>query len=270
MPIQAFVDDSGGKGQGTHFVLAGLISPSEKWFTFANEWRECMAGSPRIRYFKMTEAKGINGEFHGFTVVQRDDKLAMLADVINRNVESSIFFGLVLKAHDAIIGDLPKPLNEVYFWPFLSIIMGVAFDLADDGHKEKFEIVFDEQYIFGLRARDWYPISRDFIARSEPATHAIMPADVMFRDDAEFLPLQAADLLAGCHRINLSNIDGADFRWLLEKLPSVRPSKFSAVDDEQSLQSLRNYPLNNKEPIDLEMYDKCQTQLAKFKKTKRS
>ena len=269
MPIQAFVDESGGKGHTTHFVLAGLVSPSERWFSFADEWRDCMAKVPRIRYFKMSEANSITGEFYGMDKTQRDDKLIALAEVINRNVESFIHFGVVIKDHDEIIGNLSKPLNDVYFWPFLSTILGVAFDLADSGNKEKFEIVFDEQYISGLRARDWYPIARKVAERGYPDVYAVMPADIMFRRDDEFLPLQAADLMAGCYRINLSEAS-QNFEWLLSKMTAVTKSRNSVVDDRHSLAKwVRETAQNAKdEPPSEDLWNECQALLNKFRKKK--
>ena len=59
MPVQAFVDDSGGKGHGTHFVLAGLIADAENWAQFSDAWHLCLGQDPAIAYFKMREATGL-------------------------------------------------------------------------------------------------------------------------------------------------------------------------------------------------------------------
>ena len=72
MPVQAFVDDSGGKGHGTHFVLAGLIADAENWAQFSDAWHLCLGQDPAIAYFKMREATGLSGQFHRFSKPRRD------------------------------------------------------------------------------------------------------------------------------------------------------------------------------------------------------
>src|SRR5262245_15297177 len=81
MPIQAFVDDSGGKGHSRHFVMAGLVGHSEGWAVFADEWRRCLQESPAIATFKMQQAAALKGQFFGFSKEERDEKLRKLARI---------------------------------------------------------------------------------------------------------------------------------------------------------------------------------------------
>src|ERR1051325_425351 len=63
-----------------------------------------------------------------------------------------------------------------------------------------FEIVFDEQVIFGPRAKMWHPVIRESVKQREPEAYQIMPVDPIFRSDLEFLPIQACDLVAWINR----------------------------------------------------------------------
>ena len=72
--------------------------------------------------------------------------------------------------------------------------MAVCLDLVDRGYHEPVEIIFDENSIFGRRAKPWYPIVRAMM--TYPADTAVMPLEPIFRDDIEALPLQASDMLA--------------------------------------------------------------------------
>ena len=63
MPIQAFIDESGGKGQGKVFTMAGWLGRAEQWALFSTEWQRCLQSTPRIAYFKMSEATSLSGQF---------------------------------------------------------------------------------------------------------------------------------------------------------------------------------------------------------------
>jgi hypothetical protein len=155
MPVQAFVDDSGGKGQGRYLVSCGLVAHSGHWAHFSDEWRAGLQAKPSIDYFKMREAFSFTNQFYRFTEAQRNDKLRTLARIINEYAQFTVFSQIDLEAHAATWGKtLGKPLNEPYFWTFQNTINAVAFELWDIGWREAFEIVFDEQRIFGPRASD--------------------------------------------------------------------------------------------------------------------
>lgn len=227
MPVQAFVDDSGGKGHSRNFVLAGLVSDSERWALFAQEWRACLDQSPRIDIFKMREAASCTGEFHGFTAEQRDARLRTLAQIINRYVEFAIWTMIDLEAHAQTWTKLPKPKSEVYFWPFHTLIMGICFDLWEECRwRERFEIFFDEQLIFGERARRWYPLVKEIVRLKHPEEYELLPDDPEFRKDEEFLPIQAADLWAWCLRKNTDDPAAKAFEWLLAEMPNVSQSNY--------------------------------------------
>lgn len=99
MPVQAYVDESGGKGQSRHFVMAGLIAESESWAHFSDEWRACLDQSPRVRCFKMREAASCCGSFDRWSEQERDAKLLALAKIINRHAKYVTFSAIDLDAH---------------------------------------------------------------------------------------------------------------------------------------------------------------------------
>lgn len=238
MPVQAFVDDSGGKGQSRHFVLAGLVSDSERWASFSQEWKRCLDQHPRIAIFKMREAASRTGAFHRFTEEQRDNRLRSLAQIINRYAEFAIWTGIDLDAHSQTWATLEKPKSEVYFWPFHTLILGTCFDLWEECKwREPFEIIFDEQLIFGERARKWYPLMREIVRIKYPEEFAILPVEPMFRKDDEQLPIQAADLWAWCLRKNTDDPTAKSFEWLREEMPNVSQSNYCNYYD---LERMRN------------------------------
>jgi hypothetical protein len=172
MAVQAFVDDSGGKGQSRHFVLASLVSDAERWSTFAREWRQCLDKAPRIPIFKMREAASCTGAFRRFSEAQRDARLRTLAQLINRYVEFAIWTAIDLEAHARTWAKLPKPQSEVYFWPFHTLIVGICFDLWEECKwRERFEIILDEQLIFGARSQMVSACSGDYADQAPRRVH---------------------------------------------------------------------------------------------------
>lgn len=241
MPVQVFVDDSGGKGQGRHFILAGLIARSEQWAMFSDDWQQCLDQKPRLRYFKMREAASCTGQFHGLSGPDRDARLRELAAVINCYAKIVTYSGIDLDAHaETWAIRMHRPFNEPYFFPFQNMITASCFELWDVGLRERFEIIFDEHAIFGPRVKLWYPLMRDIARVREPEAHTIMPIDPMFKSDDEFLPLQACDLFAWCFRKG-SDVGWAGerpFEWLLEHLGAVTLSGYRQYYDRERLESV--------------------------------
>lgn len=227
MPIQVYVDESGGKGQGKDFVLAGLWASARSWARFSSKWDKCLKTSPRIEYFKMAEAANLDGEFRFWSAEDRDQKLKKLAKIINRYVDYRVYQSIDIQSHSLTFAHLPKPKNELYFWMYQCTILGASADLYLLGQREPFEIIFDEQVIFGPRARAWYPLIRDIAATVEPAYHALLPVDPLFKDDREMLPLQAADLFAWLKRHRTADPSNTDFNWVLSLFPEVRVASSS-------------------------------------------
>lgn len=227
MPVQAYVDDSGGKGQSRHFVLAGLVSDSDRWALFSAEWQACLSQSPAIGVFKMREAVSCTGAFHRFTAEERDNRLRSLAQIINRHVAFAIWTMIDLDAHAQTWAKLPKPKSEVYFWPFHTMILGICFELWEEcSWRERFELIFDEQLIFGERARRWYPLVKEIMRLKHPEEFQLLPDQPVFRKDDEFLPIQAADLWAWCLRKNTDDPSAKAFEWLLAEMPDVSQATY--------------------------------------------
>ncbi|ODS00193.1 hypothetical protein AUC68_03570 [Methyloceanibacter methanicus] len=236
MPIQAFVDDSGGKGATAHFVLAGLAGHSDSWAHFSEEWRLCLSESPAITAFKMREAASCTGQFRYMTDDQRDKKLRALGRIINRHARLVTCTVIDLSAHAETWALLDKPRNDPYFWPFHNTIAAICFSLWDYGWREPFEITFDEDVIFGPRAKLWYPVVREVLKYREPEASTILPVDPRFRSDDESLPIQAADLFAWVIRKKHDDPTYDRFDWLFnEELMAVQMSEYVQYYDKQRM-----------------------------------
>jgi hypothetical protein len=223
--IQAYVDESGGKGQGTVFVFSALVSSVEHWLAFTEAWQACLDEAPTLKYFKMNEAAGLSGQFSRFRENARNKKVEKLCRIIGSSqlmehhvvVKLSEFFDVMEQESG---GHMAHP----YFFPFHMVILALAWELAGSGLEEKFEIFFDENVIFGPRAKAWYPVI--LATMDDPEMRAVMPTEPLFRSDLDVLPLQACDLTAWLHR--RENNEGlGEFSWMPQALQGLIPSQLS-------------------------------------------
>lgn len=221
--------------------MAGLWARAEEWLQFSDEWDRCLRESPGIRWFKMKEAGGeppFDGEFHGFTTTQRDNKVRKLAQIIDTFAFRALNITLDLTVLDKMYIPKPKgakywPLDKPYFWAFHQFILAACLELNDVGAKGQCEIMFDEYGQWGERVKRWYPALRLSIPAS---VRHLAPKEPVFKDDKKILPLQAADMLAWLQRRNASGIPHS-FGWLLDVFTSLRYSPYSIMPGRASQDS---------------------------------
>jgi Protein of unknown function (DUF3800) len=225
VPIQAFIDDSGGPdGRSKHLVLAAVITTAERWAAFSDEWEACLKETPALRTFKMKDAAGLSGQFFGRTAAQRDTKMLALAMIMNRYVEYGAVSGIDLEAFNKTLGTPGLSMGEdPYFYPFLTMIWGVTKFFWRQGIRERIQFIFDDQVIFGLRAKALYPAARHIFMADEPEACAILPVEPVFSSDDDSLPLQAADLCAWNFRYETENRGKPHpYDWLLPQFSNIK------------------------------------------------
>ena len=68
-------------------TISGLLGERELFNALADEWDKALrAKHPGpIRYFKMDEACGLDGEFRHWREEQRDEKVRQMAKVVDRD-----------------------------------------------------------------------------------------------------------------------------------------------------------------------------------------
>ena len=245
--MQAFVDDSGAKGQEGVLVLAGLIGRSEDWAEFADKWRSVLNLPPAIPSLHMSDAAHFEGAFKNCPRDVRDQRVHLLASIVNDYQFTAIHCSVEIAAYAEVIAAsrragrwkdkrtrLAKVLKEPYYIAFLGMVMAVCYELLEQGINERFEIIFDQHKVLGPRVRSWYPA---IVAGMEPEAQAIMPIDPVFRDDEEFVPLQAADLLAWLVRRELSGMDHS-FDWIPYSMRGIEWSGHGQYWDKERLQAI--------------------------------
>jgi hypothetical protein len=189
--LKAFVDDSGSGGDSKWFVLAGYVGTVEAWDRFDPLWLSVLYQSPRIEYFKSKEAIHRHGQLRGFTEEQRDAKLDALVNVIGDCADRAFCARVRQSDYNELVkGQIPERYDSAYYFLFPFFIGAVVNMERLDGLSEPTEFVFDSDERFERLAYEMVPKLMPLKSFSGGIV------SVLYRNDKEFLPLQAADLLA--------------------------------------------------------------------------
>jgi hypothetical protein len=191
--LKAFIDDSGSGGDSTWYVLAGYLGTVDGWNSFDAQWTEVLHAPPRIEYFKASEAESLrpDGQWSGVSKELRDSKIDALIEVIGRCTRRSLCVRLRQRDYDQIIkGHIPEMWDNPYYLLF-TMIVGVAINIERiDGESEDVDFVFDKDEQHERQFDLMLPPIRRMDTLDGRFVNAVR------RDDKQFLPLQAADLLA--------------------------------------------------------------------------
>jgi len=113
-----------------------------------------------------------------------------------------------------------------------------CLELWDRGWREQFEMIFDENVIFGSSAKTLYPMVKACGELLEPQAARLLPIEPLFRNDRDFLPLQAADLFAWWCRKKHTDVAFTTFDWLAELMSSICVSAYSQYYDRERMISI--------------------------------
>src|ERR1700686_4349470 len=196
--LQAFIDDSGNYQQGQTCLMAGCVAPAQKWAEFSNGWNAVLKTSPAIPYFKMSNAFALTKEFKGWTPEDRDAKVDALVDVI---LGTGITYGVAIAMTNldyvkVAKGATDSYLNAPQLFLFTSVIEACLIHQQHNGIHEKIEFIFDD---WNKDAKEVDKLFRQTMYTMPEKIKALNLVDnpPIFRDEKTFLPLQAADLIAG-------------------------------------------------------------------------
>lgn len=192
--FRAFVDDSGSESGDRRLFLAGYLNRVEAWALFADAWAEELRATPSIEYLKMVEAQNLRDQFKGWLPKERDEKLRGLARVIRHFEPMSFEMSLNREYFDRVLKPVsPRGLASAHFACCGATIVSVARFAAKAKMKGQIEFIFDEQDgvssdmdLFFEQIKPHFPKKARQLIAGKP----------LFRDDKEFTPLQAADMLA--------------------------------------------------------------------------
>lgn len=171
---------------------------AEEWERFSERWDAALRDDPAIAYFKMSDAFALSKEFKGWTAEARDAKVDKLVDVIlGTNIVYSVAVAMINMDFLAKVPQVRGTfLGDPFFFLFSNAIEACLIHQRRNGIHQKIEFIFDE---LNKPAPE---IQRMFQQTMYTAPETIKALNLVdspptCRNEKIFLPLQAADLIAG-------------------------------------------------------------------------
>jgi hypothetical protein len=186
MALQAYIDDS--QTDGEVLVLAGYLASFERWEKFSLDWQQLLDGPPPWKRFKMAQVASTQD-------AQRWERAAAFYRVVEQYAAAFVAVAVELKplARAAREAGIPEwRLTNPYIFAHRAILDATLQYQREIGINEPVDFIFDtfgqERFI-----REGWEL---FAATRPPELQPLLGRTPRFESDDEFLPLQAADMLA--------------------------------------------------------------------------
>ncbi len=234
MNSRAYIDESGGVEHPT-FVMGGYAGTMAMWQEFSVDWQAVIDAYPAIPPLHMAHCERSEGEWAAMADRDvRERKLLQLASVIVRY--SPMPFTVRLQTSDYKAcwrGMLPPkhrrldhPHAVCAFWTAARLVDLLAMQGASLG---TVDLLFDWHEQCGRKTRDAIDEgTRPFLLEHNPARAHLLGSTrwIPRAERANYVPLQAADMLAWHCRRAISEPDGLD-RPVFKALMSIgAPQEF--------------------------------------------
>lgn len=208
MPLQAYFDESGNAPDQVVMSLGGLLASARKWETFADKWEILCRKSPSVEYVKYSEIVRREGQFKGFSELERDARLSELVGVITQYCRAAMWVTVRHDHFQKYVQSVSTPFRTLLNDAPQLILIGRSVVptlklLNDLKLRDRCDFYFDEldgceawvQELWPkMRSTEWIP-SHLIKKGAKP-----LIGKARFESDDEFLPLQGADLIAGWRR----------------------------------------------------------------------
>lgn len=191
--LTGYYDETGdSKDPAQKFVgMAGFVAPAEKWEILERKWKFILKEF-KVPYFHMKEFNPSEGVFKGWK--DKESKRRRLFGSLIKTIKEikPLPIGCVFSSED--FRSLPKRDREIikdpYFLSFISCVAAPSMFIENAAPDVKLATVFGEHGIFASTAKKFYERMQDMYEVGA----RLYPPD--FRDMREFVPLQAADIIA--------------------------------------------------------------------------
>ena len=187
MALQAFIDDS--QTDGEVLVLAGYLASFEQWEKFSVDWQHLLDGPPRWERFKMVEIASTAD-------AGRRERAAAFYRVVEKYAAAFVAVAVELRplAQAAREAGIPEgKLTNSYLFAHRAIMDATLQYQRDMGINEPVDFIFDRLGANERFIREGWEM---FASTRPPELKDLVGRPPRFETDDEFLPLQAADMLA--------------------------------------------------------------------------
>ena len=187
--LKIFMDESGVHHGSPVVTVAAYFGRPKTWKAFTIDWNR--AKGP-IKVFHATDCANLRGEFAGWNESERNEYVAKLLPVLPRHKIVGVAIGFDLPALEAAMSSQPG-LMATFGNPYTACFRLAARMIVDTvekmGSNESLAFVH-ENNDYQKEAQDAF----DFVDRGR--TKHFGPMSLTYGAKADYVPLQAADVLA--------------------------------------------------------------------------
>lgn len=184
--LQAYIDDS--QTDDEVLVMAGYVASFERWEAFSKDWQERLDMRPQWASFKMAEVMASGSE-------QTMERASWFYRVIEDHAQAWVACAIDIKALRRATNELGmsrRIIDNQYIWAIKGIIDSTLLFSHEIGLNEPVDFIFDMRGEKKHVRAGWETYEAFMLPHLKP----FLGREPRFEDDHEFLPLQAADMLA--------------------------------------------------------------------------
>ena len=192
--LTAYFDDSGTHASSSVVAVAGYVSTTVNWQSFAKEWRRLLR-KEKISVIHMAALQNLQGHFsikNGWTISRREKLVEKAAKIIGQRTRTAVGRAVIRNDWEKVVPEyLKKMFGGPYGWCASECVATISNWKKTNGIKGSLDFVFEDgtdgqgQIQEMMRA-----IIQDPEINKDYGVHGYS-----FRDKA-LLPLHAADMLA--------------------------------------------------------------------------
>ncbi len=232
MIFTAYFDESGTHADSEAVAVAGYLSTSELWASFKIEWRKVLADHA-IDAFHMTDFAVGAKQFKGWAESKRRDCFGRLIKIINAHAIGSV--GTVIPAN------LYKQIFSAKANNFVGGPYGLAATACFMSLAEILRLIGIQgwiAYVYDIGAHGRDQVYKVFTENEQDKVNKefLRLLSLKFENDYQFVPLQAADILAYELYRHLPKQLGSDHRpprlFSLRSLSAI-PASWGYLDAKQ-------------------------------------
>jgi hypothetical protein len=185
--LKAFMDESGTHDQSPVLTVGGYIGTAKEWRSFTKEWNRQLRP---VKVYHSTDCQNLRGEFEGWSPTQRDAFVIRMLKVIRDANIGGVIVGIVMRDYEEAISKYPdlqmlgRPYTTCFHWAIETVIQ----DLWRHNMHNRLAFIH-EINDYQHEAVDAFNAIR---GHYNPGNRMMSLA---FGEKAEFVPLQAADIV---------------------------------------------------------------------------
>ncbi len=249
MILQSYCDESHDEKSERIYVVAGYFADEIIWTDFTQRWAKALNESG-IDAFHQSECVGKQGEFKGMSFEEREELQRKFIKIIVDTPLIGSVSGILLEPYNKILlrikaGRTIAPgrsvsgsLEDPYFLGFQHAVELIAKSAENRGipNDETIAFIFDRTHLKGRTA----PLY-DSLLNSKTLDFVGRLGTLAFGDKTQFLPLQAADILAyeNFRHMDDCMLKGEPERW--QWIEAMKRVPNSYLFNEQSLEKLMQH-----------------------------